>query len=380
MRILHVVPTYFPAVRYGGPIYSVHGLCDALAQAGHDVHVFTTAVDGPTDLAVPLGQEVRVDGVKVHYFPCRHLRRLYWSPPLRQALVETVPTFDIVHLHSVFLWPTSAAARIAHHAQIPYLVAPRGMLVKELVRMRGRLRKTAWLELIERRTLRQAAAIHATSDGEGDAIREFGYELPAIEVVPNGVHVPEPTAHSPGVEASLLFLGRISWKKGLDRLIIALRSLEGVTLQIAGNDDEGLRPALERLAQEQGVASRVRFLGPVSGADKERLLQSASLLVLPSYNENFGNVVLESLACGRPVAVTREVGLADAVAAAGAGRVISGDPPAMAADLGQMLSNPAALDAMGLKGRQWVQDTFAWPAVAAQMEQVYRRLRDRGAR
>lgn len=58
MRLLHVVPTYLPATRYGGPIYSVHGLCKALTAHGHEVYVFTTKVDGPGDSAVPLGQPV----------------------------------------------------------------------------------------------------------------------------------------------------------------------------------------------------------------------------------------------------------------------------------------------------------------------------------
>ena len=82
MRLLHVTPTYLPATRYGGPIQSVHGLCTALAARGHDVHVFTTNVDGRGDSAVPLARCVPTDGVGVWYFPSRWLRRLYWSPPM----------------------------------------------------------------------------------------------------------------------------------------------------------------------------------------------------------------------------------------------------------------------------------------------------------
>lgn len=375
MKILHVVPTYFPAVRYGGPIHSVHGLCNALAEAGHDVHVYTTAVDGPGDLDVPLAVVTLVDRVKVHYFPSRWLRRLYWSPSMRRALQADIPGFDIVHLHSIFLWPTLAAARISKQYGVPYLVAPRGMLVKELVRMKGRLQKRAWLALVERRTLSEAAALHATSESERQAIVEFGYPIPTIEVVPNGVRLPElhpESGSSP--ERFILFLGRISWKKGLDRLVIAMRWLDGVQLKVVGNDEEGLRPELERLAATQGVADRIDFLGPLSGEEKNKLLGAADLLVLPSYNENFGNVVLESLACGRPVAITREVGLAHSVEAAGAGRIVAGEPEAMARDLAAMLGDSAAMDRMGAIGRQWVQDTFTWPAVAQQMEGLYRRL------
>ena len=58
MRILHVAASYLPAVRYGGTIVSVHGLAKALAARGHDVHVFTTSVDGPVDSPVPLATPV----------------------------------------------------------------------------------------------------------------------------------------------------------------------------------------------------------------------------------------------------------------------------------------------------------------------------------
>src|SRR3974390_979633 len=107
MKILHVVPTYYPAVRYGGPIRSVHGLASALAVQGHEVHVYTTNVDGNGVLPVPIGHPVRLDGVKGWYFATSLGRRLYRSLGMHQALESNVTSFDIVHLHSVFLWPTS---------------------------------------------------------------------------------------------------------------------------------------------------------------------------------------------------------------------------------------------------------------------------------
>jgi hypothetical protein len=65
MRILHVVPTYLPAVRYGGPIFAVHDLCQALATRGHEVHVFTTNVDGPGTSPVPIEIPVTLEGVQL---------------------------------------------------------------------------------------------------------------------------------------------------------------------------------------------------------------------------------------------------------------------------------------------------------------------------
>src|SRR3974390_2943697 len=101
MKILHVVPTYYPAVRYGGPIRSVHGLTSALAARGHDVHVYTTNVDGEGVLPVPIARPVRLDGVNVWYFATSLGRRLYRSPGMSEALDSNITSFDILHLHSV---------------------------------------------------------------------------------------------------------------------------------------------------------------------------------------------------------------------------------------------------------------------------------------
>src|SRR5262249_12209824 len=163
MRILHVIPTYWPAVRYGGPIFAVHSLCRALADRGHDVEVFTTNIDGAGVSRVPLEVPVPLDGVRIRYFPAEHWRRLYWAPRMARALNRDVGRFDVVHTHSVFLWPTWAAARFSRRANVPYLISPRGMLVKEIIERRSRWAKRTWIALFEKKNLKMAAAIHATS-------------------------------------------------------------------------------------------------------------------------------------------------------------------------------------------------------------------------
>jgi glycosyltransferase involved in cell wall biosynthesis len=372
MRLLHVVPTYVPAWRHGGPILAVHGLCRALVERGHAVTVLTTDVHGDGRLDVPLGEPVKIDGVEVWYFPVRWPRRLYVSPALGRAARQVMNGFDLLHLHSVFLWPTSAAARAAERAGVPYVVSPRGMLVSDLIARRGRWRKRAWMLLAERRTLARAAALHVTSALEADEAARLGLPLPPVFTVPNGVDVPQEGGEPR--EPFLLFLGRVSWKKGLDRLIPALARCPGVELKIAGNDEEGLRPELERLAGEAGVAGRVRFLGPVAGEEKASLLRRAAVLVLPSRSENFGNAVLEAMAAGCPVAVTPEVGLAATVRETGAGLVVDGDPVRLGEALRDLLADAARREEMGCRGARAAADRFGWPAVAREMETTYRRL------
>src|SRR5215813_15432540 len=113
MRILHVVPNYFPAVRHGGPMFAVHALLPPGLGRGHELQVFTTNIDGPGITPTPIAKPVDLDGVQIQYFPCPLIRRLYWAPALGRALHHAIDKVDIVHLHTVFLWPTWAAARVA---------------------------------------------------------------------------------------------------------------------------------------------------------------------------------------------------------------------------------------------------------------------------
>src|SRR3974377_2310047 len=98
MKILHVIPTYYPAVRYGGPIRSVHGLASALAVQGHEVHVYTTNVDGNGVLPVRIGRPVQLNGVNGWYFATSVGRRLYRSRGMGEALNSSVASFDVIHL------------------------------------------------------------------------------------------------------------------------------------------------------------------------------------------------------------------------------------------------------------------------------------------
>ena len=372
MRILHVVPTYYPAVRYGGTIRAVHELARAQAARGHDVHAFTTNVDGPGSSDVPLGVPVNIDGVQVRYFSTGAGRRIYRSPTMGQALDYALPGFDIAHLHSVYLWPPTRAASAARRLRTTYVLAPHGMLVADLIRRKSASLKRAWISLFERRNVNAAAAVHVTSDVEADELLKLGFRPRHTAVVPNGVEPPPPECNpSPAAgKPYVLFLGRVNWKKGLDRLIPAMRHLPHTELVIAGNDEENYRPQMEALARENGVAERIRFIGAVGDREKWRLITSARLLALPSYNENFGIVVLEAMAAGCPVVVTPEVGLAAAVRESGAGLVVPGIPAELAEAMRALLADESMRARLGAAGREAARG-YSWSAIAEKMDEVY---------
>ncbi|MGH9419548.1 MAG: glycosyltransferase family 4 protein, partial [Thermoanaerobaculia bacterium] len=163
----------------------------------------------------------------------------------------------------------------------------------------------------------------------------------------------------------------------IDRLIDVIKLVPDVRVIIAGNDEEDLTPKLRVQAEQNGVADRVGFRGPVSGAAKEELLQTSTALVLPSLSENFGNVILEAMAAEMPVIVTPEVGLAAEVAQSGAGIVTSGLPEPLSQAIRGLLDDSELRAAMGKRGRELVNARFTWDYVAAQMEEQYRRITKR---
>src|SRR6516225_6898929 len=383
MRILHVVPYYFPAVR-GGPIFAVRGLCRSLAARGHELQVLTTNIDGPEITRAPIATPVDLDGVHVQYFACPFIRRLYWAPALGKALHHAIGKVDIVHLHTVFQWPTWAAARAARRAGVPYVLSPRGMLVKDLIARRSRLAKSTWIYLIDRSNVEQAAALHLTSQLEATELERFGWRLPRLVIIPNAVD--EPISANGNIASDVetiiseqplvLFLGRLSWKKGLDRLLHAFAHTQSGILAVVGTD-ENFAPKLVKLAAELRIADRVRILPrTVIGSEKERLFAAARLFVLPSYSENFGNTVLEAMRRGVPVIVTPEVGAAEIVRTSGAGLVVAGDPEPLGSAIGRLTADLNLARSMGEAGRQTAA-RFSWDHVAALMEHLYASLTHR---
>lgn len=368
-----MVPTYFPAARYGGPIHSVHGLCKALVRAGHRVDVCTTSVDGAKRLDVPEGQAVDVDGVCVRYFRSR-FDRLYWSPAMSGFLRKNMAGYDAVHLHSVFLWPTASAAFWARRRRIPYVLSPRGMLVPELIAARSGLVKRAWIQLIERGNLSSAARIHVTSTQEGDDLSRCALALAPVLDLPNGVDLPD-TFQRSVIPGQILFLGRLSWKKNLEALIDALARLPSASLILAGPDDEQLAAGLMDRAGASGCAARIKLLGTVDAQQKRTLFSQSACTVLPSLNENFGNVVVEALAHGCPVVVSPGVGARGIVSASGGGVVAaSADAEALRAAIAQLLDHPERSAQRGEAGASYVRQHLSWDSVAVKMADAYRQM------
>lgn len=379
-----MVPTYYPAVRYGGPVTSIRLTCATLAQQGHDVRVFTTNVDGPSVLDVPAGRPCSLDGVAVTYFPARIAGSVYYSPDLGRGLQTVMGDVDIVHIHSVFTWTTPAAAWSAARAGVPFVLSPRGALVPEYIRNKSRIPKTIWLQSFGRPIFARAARLHATTEAEYRDAQRVGLRLPDALVVPNGVAAPEPHALAPltsavaaarGDQPYLLFVGRLDPVKRLELVLEALAHTT-MRLVVAGDGDRAYRRTLQTVAERLGVSNRVAWLGQTQGDDTFQLMRDARALVLASVRENFGNVVVEAMAMGCPVVVTPGVGAAGIVRQAGAGMVSADGPEALRSALMELWGDTGQARRLGQAGQRHARLHLSPEATTERLVEGYRQALD----
>jgi glycosyltransferase involved in cell wall biosynthesis len=314
---------------------------------------------------------------------CRHafanvpiVQKLQASKTMRRRLREQAAQNSILHVHGLWLMPNVYPSAAARRYRVPLILAPRGMLGREALKF-SRYRKYLMWYAVQKVAVEAASCLHATSDQEYSEIRNFGLRQP-VAVVPNGVDVPpvERRSHDSG-ERTLLYLGRIHPKKGLDRLIAAWAELEDHRLdwklRIIGPDEGGYLDRLKLQARNLGVR-RVSFENPLFGEQKQKAYRSADLFVMPTLNENFAMTVAEALAQETPVICTKGApwrGLEEH----DCGWWIDHGKEALAGGLKLAMSKtPEELAAMGVRGRAWMIESFSWQSVALEMSSVYRWL------
>lgn len=360
MRILHVYKDYHPIV--GGIENHMKTLAEAQAAAGHEVSVLVTNPGGQRPFAVE-------NGVRV-----RRVQRLATvaSTPLSVALPWALRQArpQITHLH--FPYPVGEVSQLLLGNGRPTVITYHS----DVVRQQGILR---FYRPLLRRVLQRADRIIATSDRY---VASSPYLQPLAHkcvVVPLSVD-PAPFLQAQpllpeGERPSLLFVGRHRYYKGVDDL---LRAMPHVDAQLIVGGDGPLRETWQALAQQLGVAERVRFVGRVSDAELPRLYAGADVFVLPANAraEAFGKVLLEAMAAGLPC-VTTDVGTGTSfvVQDGVTGLVVPPRSPSQLAQaIGRLLADAAWRQALGAAGRARVLTEFTPQQMVARVTAVYEQV------
>jgi glycosyltransferase involved in cell wall biosynthesis len=314
MRLLHVIASIRAAG--GGPIEVVRSLSAVHQRDGHSAEVFS--LDDPADA------EVRSFPLPVHALgPARN--HYGYSPRCVPWLRQNRSRYDAVLIHGLWQYHSFAAWRALRTTGTPYYVFPHGMLDPWFKRRYPLKHAKKWLywPWADYRVLRDARAVLFTCEQE-KLLAPQSFALYRAHAVVTGLGTTPPP---PGVDASLfldrypelrgkrllLFMGRIHPKKGCDLLLDAYAATMAKDpawrLVFAGPDSLNLQQTLAARAAALGIADRIVWTGMLRDAMKWNALFAAEVFALPSHQENFGIAVAESLACGVPVLISREVNI-----------------------------------------------------------------------
>ena len=321
--------------------------------------------------------------------------------PIEQSPNRTIEQSNnstILHIHGLWSGAVHCAAAWARANGVPVVWSTHGMTAPWSMAHKRWKKLPAWW-LYQRRDLRHAAAIHCTTDLEVGWNHDLG--LVKTFVAPLGTHV-KPLQSlqplKPSKPFAVLFVGRIYPVKGLVNLVRAAARLQenrfGISFRLVGPDEAGHRAELEaecrRLGAEEGggrflfrsdrsvaspLAVGVEFAGERRGEGLAAEYAGCDVLVLPSFTENFGGVVVDALAAGKPVIASRFTPWQE-LAARRCGWWVDNSPESLAKTIAEAAGlGREDLAAMGVRGRQLVEEKYTWPAVAQAMKGVYEGLR-----
>lgn len=369
MRVLHVIPSV--SERSGGPATAIIPMCRALMQHGVEVLLITTDSDLRED-EKPDGPVSEYKGVPAMFFPSQLGQSFKYSRPLSSWLSANIKNFGLAHIHAVFNHSSVAAAHLCHKAGVPYVVRPLGTLEPWSVKQKS-LRKRLFWEIAGKAMLRRAAAVHYTTEAEKFSTETL-FGLNHGRVIPLGIET-TPSGRSELAlvgDPYVLVLSRLHPKKGLDVLIDAFQALKPEfadwRLVIAGDGPTDYVSKLKAKASD-----RVEFTGWLDGEKKDATLRGASLLALPSHQENFGLCVMEALAHSVPVLVSPSVNLASEITAANAGWISAIDREALTAKLAEALGDEDELAKRGRAGKA-LSRKYSWDNAARGLVDLYRDL------
>ncbi len=392
MRITHFMPSLELSVG-GGVTRFVLDAAQLLAARGHHVEIVTCdAGDAPPTWLDPLPSTTTPARPFVRVFPPHLNRGQFFARAHRAVVPLAIREADVLHLHGTFEPATHQVASAARREGIPYLVTIHGMLDHWALSQRA-TKKRIFMRLFGKRFLRRAAAIHVTSQGELDQAKPWfpgasthvvpcPFDLPSYLTLPGTglarARFPLLGADRASAGPLLLFLARLHPQKGAEFLVRAAGILrrEGLPCRVAlaGKGEDAYAASLLRLAEKEGIADRFALLGPVTGDEKSSLYQNADVFVLPTMQESFGLVLVESMACGTPVISTFGVDIWQDLADSGAAEIVHQDDRKLADAIRAIVSNPAHREDMARKARDWVFRTFDEPQLGSAYESLYAKI------
>ncbi len=392
MIILHVIATVNP--EYGGPIEGIFTSAPVLREEGCDREILS--LDIPTDpwvksCPIPVYPMGNADPRYLAWRQRIPWMRYGYSPTFAPWLRQNAKRYDAVIINGLWNFTSYAAWRALAGSDTRYFVYTHGMLdpyFNKAFPIKAAAKQLLWW-CSEGRLVNNATGVMFVSEEERQLARKSFWPFKARErVVPYGIVdvTGDPEAQTKAFRAAfpaiadrrfLLFLSRIHPKKGCDLLVEAFAAIAAknpdLDLVMAGPDSVGWAAKLQSAAADRGVADRIHWPGMLKGDLKWGAFRAADAFVLPSHQENFGIVVAEALACGKPVLTTDKVATWREVEAYNAGFVDTDDLAGVTRLLDRFIElEPRERSEMSARARDAYVERFDIGTMAPQLIEILR--------
>lgn len=319
----------------------------------------------------PTEHPLRLENCRIIYLPLPlseiHQFKTQWS------LILDNEKPNIVHINGIWMIHTWVIQKEALKRGIQTYITTHGMLEPWILN-RNPLKKKIALWLFQRKSLKKAIALIATAESEKNNILKFGFNKNVL-TIPNGIDTSSITIKENWKPTKrIVYLSRIHIKKGIELLLEALSSLDkelkGYEVIIAG---EGETTYVDELKKRATTITnmKINFVGGIYGNEKWKLYRECDFFVLPTYSENFGYVIAESLACGTPVITTKNTPWQD-IETYNCGYWIKRDIHILKTAIKQMATcTEKELQCMGKQGRKLIENKYSTTIVAKSLLKLY---------
>jgi glycosyltransferase involved in cell wall biosynthesis len=341
VKILHVIGSVDP--RGGGTTNHVFSTAEVWSRHGHECHIL--CLDSPNSSCVLRSPQVifAIGPQRTHHELARRILpflRYGYTPKLVKWLNKYAQNYDAIILNGLWNYTSYGSWLALRKLDVPYFVCPHGMLDPWLQKAHptSHFLKAIFWRLFEWKVVRDARGIFYACEEERQLAQTFVSDCKCQEFVA-GYGTQDILGDGNAQKAAffskfpelrerklIVFLSRIHPKKGLDLLIKAFarqsNNFSDFDLLIAGPDQVGLTPQLKKISVQLGIEKRLHWVGMLTGDEKWGALRSAAFFVLPSHQENFGIAVVEAMALGVPVLITKQVNIWQEVELSGSGHVV----------------------------------------------------------
>lgn len=386
IKLSVIIPSFYPAVVYGGWVFSSFNTCKELAALGTECYVSTTNDNGKNALPpVEKSYKKLFDNIFVKYYKQNIKER--FSLSMVSGLYKDIKGCDIVHVQGIFSAPSPLGLFFANLLGKKTILSPHGCLGEWCLSDGSSSFKRPYLYFFIR-PFAHKITWHVTSDQEEQEVKAL-YPKAKTIIIPNGIYAeefaqPNRLSRADFIEKYtgitncqnkvIISMARLHKKKGLDILIdaftLTLKTHPQTTLLIAG-EDFGEGTALMAQIERLQLKNKVFLVGQIEGQERVDFFANADLFALSSHNENFGLVYAEAMAAGTPILASTNTPWKE-VEDLGIGKWVSNTAEDTAKGLNEMLSKN--LQELGELSKTFVVKKYTWKSIGIQFYQLFEAL------